>query len=96
MHEALAIVWACEHFSMYLLGNKVRLITDHKPLTHIFNNARSKPTPRLEKWSLRLQPYDFSLIYEPGASNIADPISRLCYSNNSVPKKGVDDAGEYV
>ena len=26
--EALGVVWACEHFKMYLLGNKFRLVTD--------------------------------------------------------------------
>ena len=93
--EALAIVWACEHFSMYLLGNRFRLITDHKPLTHIYNDAKAKPTPRFERWSLILQPYEFELIYEPGASNIADPMSRLC-TLADFPPKVVDDSGEYV
>ena len=57
--EALSLVWACEHFRMYLLGTKFKLVTDHKPLTHIFNNANSKSTPRLERWSLRLEPFNF-------------------------------------
>ena len=62
---------------MYLLGSKFRLITDHKPLVHIYGNARSKSTPPLERWSLRLQPYDFQIVNKPGASNISDPLSRL-------------------
>ena len=57
--EAPGVVWACKHFKMYLLGSRFRLITDHKPLVHSYSNARSKPTPRLERLSLRLQPYDF-------------------------------------
>ena len=79
---------------MYLLGNKFRLITDHKPLVHIYSNARSKPTPRLERWSLRLQPYDFQIVYEPGASNIADPMSRLPVSSD-LPEV-IDDAKDYI
>ena len=75
--EAPGVVWGCEHFRMYLLGSKFRLISDHKPLMHSYSNDRSKPTPQLERWSLRLQPYDFQIVYEPSASNTADPMSRL-------------------
>ena len=61
---------------------------------HIYSNARSKPTPRLERWSLRLQPYDFQIVYEPGASNIADPMSRLSVSSD-LPE-AIDDAKDYI
>ena len=88
--ETLGVAWACEHFKMYLLGSKFGLITDYKPLVHIYSNARSKPTPRLERWSLRLQPYGFQIVYEPGASNIADPMSRLPISSD-LPEV-IDDA----
>ena len=37
---------------MYLLGNKFYLVTDYKPLVHVFGNVRPKLTPRLERWSL--------------------------------------------
>lgn len=36
--EALAIVWACEHFHLYPYGSHFTVITDHKPLGLIFNN----------------------------------------------------------
>ena len=39
------------------------LVTDHNPLVHSYSNARSKPTPWLERWSLKLQPYDFQIVY---------------------------------
>ena len=92
--EALGVVWACDHFNMYLLGSKFRLITDHTSLVHIYSNARSKPTPRLERWSLRLQTYDFQILYEPGASNIADLMSRLPVSSDL--QEVIDDGKDYI
>ncbi|XP_063892502.1 uncharacterized protein K02A2.6-like [Helicoverpa armigera] len=75
--EALALVWAVEHFDMFLYGKEFDLITDHKPLEVIFG-PRSKPCARIERWVLRLQSYKFKIKYVPGKNNIADPLSRLC------------------
>lgn len=74
--EALAIVWAVEKFSLYLLGTKFKLITDCKALKYLFS-PRSRPCPRIERWVLRLQAYDYEISYEPGSSNLADSLSRL-------------------
>lgn len=74
--EALALVWACERLHPYVYGRKFDLITDHKPLEIIYSQ-RSKPCARIERWVLRLQPYDFRVVHVPGKQNIADPLSRL-------------------
>jgi hypothetical protein len=74
--EALAVVWACEHLNIYVYGSTFKVFTDHKPLLALFNNARSKPSARIQGWALRLQPYTFDLIYKPGKSNPADYLSR--------------------
>jgi len=74
--EALSIVWAIEHFHLYLFGHPFTLITDHKPLETIYGHNKAKTSARIERWILRLQPYDFSVVYKAGASNPADYMSR--------------------
>ncbi len=74
--EALAVVWGCEKFHLYLYGTTFDLLTDHKPLEVIYSPT-SKPPARIERWGLRLQPYTFRLQYSPGATNPADMLSRL-------------------
>jgi len=82
--EALGLMWACEHFKMYLLVTKFRLVTDHKPLVSVFGKPTSKPTPRLQRWSPTLQAFDFTLEYRRGSSNIADSLSWLSVSTDDV------------
>ena len=48
----------------------------------------SKPSARIERWVLRLQGYNFKVIYRPGKTNIADALSKL----NSMDQK--DPSGE--
>ena len=64
--EALAVVWASEHFDLYLYGAEYTVVTDHKPLEFLLNNPRSKPTVRLRRLCLRLQPYKMKVTYRPG------------------------------
>ena len=96
--EALALVWACEHHMLYLLGNEFELVTDHKPLQFIFNNPSSKPVPRIERWSLRLQAFRFKVSYKPGSSNVADPLSRMVGSvgESSQPCRAADVGDQHA
>ena len=73
--EVLAIIWACEHFHIYIFGAPFTVFTDHKPLTSIFNNSRSQLSARIECWVLRTQPYNITIIYRRGYDNPADYLS---------------------
>ena len=75
--EMLAAVWGTEHFHLYLYGSAFTIHTDHKPLIGIFKSQRPA-TARIERWRLRLTPYNFELKYRPGKDdqNPADYLSR--------------------
>ena len=55
--EALAVVWSYQHFHYYVYDNKTTILTDHKALEKLLSST-SNPTPRIQKWILRLQAYD--------------------------------------
>ncbi|XP_063293534.1 uncharacterized protein LOC134578463 [Pelobates fuscus] len=73
--ECLALVWALKKLTPYLYGRAFTLITDHNPL--VWLNRVSGDNARLLRWSLALQPYDFTIHYRPGKQNgNADGLSR--------------------
>ena len=75
--EALAWVWACERFNLYLYGLQTfDLVTDHEALKVIYSRG-SKPSALIERWVLRLQPYNYKVCCVKSRDNIADALSRL-------------------
>lgn len=62
--EALALTYACDYFKEYIIGIKIILETDHKPLLQIL---QTKPvddlTPRLQRMRLRLMKYNYRMEY---------------------------------
>ena len=76
--EGLASTWACERFSDYILGMKITLETDHKPLVPIFGSKHldSLP-PRLLRFRLRMDCFDYEVVHVPGKElYTADALSR--------------------
>jgi hypothetical protein len=88
--EMLAVVYGVEHFHLYLFASEFKVITDHKPLLGLVN-SRKPASARIERWRLRLMPYQFTLEYRPGKDDLnpADYMSRHPFTK---PKR--DNAAE--
>ena len=75
--EALAIRWGVNKLRKYLMGSpKFQIITDHRPLCVLFNKCRQELPPRIERFVMDVQGYDYEVVYQPGKNNIADYMSR--------------------
>ena len=79
--ELLAIVFACQRFSTYLLGRSFIAESDHKPLEMIAMKNPAYAPPRLLRMLLELQRYDVTIKYRPGQQytslyNRVGPISK--------------------
>ena len=82
--ELLAIVFACKKFRNYLLGNKVKIFTDHHALT--FLNTCQLLNARLIRWATYLQEFQLEIIHIPGKENIgADTLTRYPQSPTDNP-----------
>lgn len=73
--ELLAILFGVNTFRPYLYGYQFKIVTDHRPLTWLFN--AKDPGGRLIRWRLKLEEYDYEIVYKPGRVNSnADSLSR--------------------
>ena len=62
----------------------------------IFGNPSSKPPPRIERWALRLQPYQLTVRYQKGDGNPADYSSRRPSKQITAASREQKIAEEYV
>ena len=73
----LAIIFAYQHFSTYLLGRSFIAESDHKPLEMIAMKNLVNAPPRLQRMLLELQRYDVTIKYQPGKEmQLAGALSR--------------------
>ena len=73
----MSIVFACEKFSDYTYGHRFDVCNDHMSLKGIFHKPLSKAPARIERFSLRLQRYNFYMHYVRGKLlYVPDTLSR--------------------
>ena len=90
--EALSIVFGCERFHDYLYGRSFTILNDHQPLKTIFSKPITNCPPRIQRFMLRLQRYDFELLYAPGKSMVvADTLSRAINQDQQHDAKKDED-----
>jgi len=83
--ECLAIKLACEAFKVYLLGRQFVVQTDHRALEWL--NRLKDNNSRLTRWSLSLQPFEFTVKHRAGTANSnADALSRAHHPSDNATK----------
>lgn len=98
--EALALTWACERFSDFILGLHFELETDHKPLVSLLGGqALDLLPPRIQRFRMRLMRYSYTIRHIPGKSlTTANTLSRLPLAGNVIPRDNdlMEDTDIYV
>ncbi|XP_021746437.1 uncharacterized protein LOC110712285 [Chenopodium quinoa] len=74
--EFLAVIHSFEKLRTYLIGSRTIVYTDHSALKYLISKKEAKP--RLLRWVLVLQDFDYEMRDKKGAENVvADHLSRL-------------------
>lgn len=94
--EALAVVWGVERLNLYLLGKRFKIYVDNKAIQLIYKNPLSKPPARIQRWGLRLVPYQFEINHIPGRGNIADFLSSYPMNRQKDENEDEDDVESYI
>ena len=94
--EALALTWACERLSDYLLGLQFHIETDHKPLVSLFGQKSLDELPlRVQRFRMRMMRFSFSISHVPGKDlSIADALSRAPASSPELDDHLLEEEAE--
>lgn len=82
--EALAIVFGLRTNRQLIGGFKVRILTDHAPLTWLF--GIKEPNGRVARWQVAVSEFNILVEHLPGRMNfVADALSRVRMSGDTEP-----------
>ena len=95
--EMPAVVSGVEHFHLYLYGAQFTIITAHQLLIGIFRSHKA-PYARIDRWKLRLMPYNYHLVYKPDKDekNPADFLSRHPNCSEPQPESVAEEYVNYI
>ena len=86
--EALSIVGGVKKFNLYLCLNKFILVTDHKPLTTLFNSDKPLPmlaSGRIQRLAIFLMNYQFTIQFRSTSKHTnVDALLRLLLDNQEL------------
>ena len=74
--ESLAVLYGVMANRMYLYGLEFTVVIDHQPLVTLYNNPKLTGLVRIEQHRLKLQGYNFQVMYRKGTINPTDYNSR--------------------
>ena len=78
-------MWACENFTDYILGKKIVIQTDHKPLFPLLTRKQLESLPpRILHFHLQLSTFDYHMEHVPG---------KLLYTADTLSRSPVSSAG---
>ena len=66
--ECLAVVWAIQHFRVYIEGQEFQLLTDHNTLCYILKQTH--PRGRIARWVMFLNQFTYTVKHVPGSKNV--------------------------
>ena len=83
------------HFRTYLMGCQFTVETDHWAL--LWMDRLKDSNLRLTRWSLSLQPFDFTVTHRKGPKNRnADGLSRIPWGEDAATKLAAEEGGRNV
>ena len=85
MQMLISCIWTGK-FHTYIYGCHITVYSDHKPLEMIQKKPIHAAPPHLQRMLLRLQKYDYNIVYKPGKEmTLADRLSRFPSRSENLP-----------
>lgn len=88
--EMLTVVWALGALRNFIYGAKIKIYTDHLPLT--FTISPKNNNAKLKRWKVYIEEHDYEMFYKPGKSNVvADALSRIQINSLTPTRHSADN-----